>query len=381
MTITMHDTPVRDAGDTVGRLVLNGIQKAFGSAGSRVVAVDDFTLTVEPGEFVTFLGPSGCGKTTTLRMIAGFESPTAGSVSLDDEDMVSLTPDRRPMGMVFQSYALFPHMTVFENVAYGLKLKGLPTKQVKEEVGFALASMSLTNLANRAPNQLSGGQQQRVALARAMVVKPKVLLFDEPLSNLDAKLRAQMRLEIRRLQRRLGISSVYVTHDQDEAMSLSDRIVVMRSGRIEQVGAPDTIYRHPASVFVADFIGRANFLDVDEVRADASTGRASATVLGSRIIVDAHPNAVAGSDCVLLVRPESIRVRPFGDTEERIAGNHGRVLSAVFYGESVEYEIETEVGNIVAVVSDPTFTEIAPVGTIVGVSFAPERAWLLPAGD
>ena len=334
-----------------GRLVLSGVQKTFGQGKQLVTAVNDVTLSIEPGEFVTLLGPSGCGKTTTLRMIAGFESPTDGQVLLDGEDMLQLTPDRRPMAMVFQSYALFPHMTVFQNVAFGLKLKGLPAKQVAEEVGFALASMSLDAFADRAPNQLSGGQQQRVALARAMVVKPKVLLFDEPLSNLDAKLRVQMRLEIRKLQRRLGITSVYVTHDQDEAMSLSDRVVVMRNGQIEQVGAPETIYRHPESVFVADFIGRANFLDVLAAE-PAGDSLATVTVLGERIAVQAHPRALASTDSVLLVRPESMRVRRFSDDDEEIGGNHGRVLSAVFYGESVEYEIETEVGSIVAVMSN-----------------------------
>jgi iron(III) transport system ATP-binding protein len=380
-TVTTDPTTASVDSPVAGRLVLRDVEKSFGAGANRVTAVDHVNLTVEPGEFVTLLGPSGCGKTTTLRMIAGFESPTLGSVLLDDEDMLSLTPDRRPMAMVFQSYALFPHMTVFENVAYGLRLKKMSKKQIEEEVGFALASMSLTNLADRAPNQLSGGQQQRVALARAMVVKPKVLLFDEPLSNLDAKLRVQMRLEIRRLQRRLGISSVYVTHDQDEAMSLSDRIVVMRSGRIEQIGSPDEIYRSPESVFVADFIGRANFLDVAAKAASTKADHAEVTVLGKSMTVRSHRRAVESEASVLLVRPEAVRVRPLADDDERVAGNHGRVLNAVFYGESVEYEIETEVGNIVAVESDPRFEDIVPVGGIVGISFDPERTWLLPADD
>jgi len=381
MSTTLPTRTEQDAEKPTGELVLRDVEKSFGVGENRVTAVDHINLTVKPGEFVTLLGPSGCGKTTTLRMIAGFESPTSGSVLLDGEDMLRLTPDRRPMAMVFQSYALFPHMTVFDNVAYGLKLRKVPAKQLKEEVGFALASMGLTALADRAPNQLSGGQQQRVALARAMVVKPKVLLFDEPLSNLDAKLRVQMRLEIRRLQRLLGISSVYVTHDQDEAMSLSDRIVVMRSGRIEQVGTPDEIYRTPESVFVADFIGRANFLDVSEASTSSREGHADITVLGQRMSARAHRDAVAAPESVLLVRPEAIHVRRFAEGDDKVAGNHGRVLNAVFYGESVEYEIETEVGTIVAVVSDPVYEEIVPVGDLVGISFDPERAWLLPAAS
>ncbi|WP_227000565.1 ABC transporter ATP-binding protein [Protaetiibacter intestinalis] len=379
MTSTLSPRATRSTDAASGELVLRAVEKSFGSGENRVTAVDHVDLTVHPGEFVTLLGPSGCGKTTTLRMIAGFESPTSGSVLLDGDDMLRFTADRRPMAMVFQSYALFPHMTVFENVAYGLRLRRVPAKQLKEEVGFALASMGLTALAERAPHQLSGGQQQRVALARAMVVKPKVLLFDEPLSNLDAKLRVQMRLEIRRLQRLLGISSVYVTHDQDEAMSLSDRIVVMRNGRIEQVGTPDEIYRTPASVFVADFIGRANFLDVAEASDSSRTGHADIVVLGERMSARAHPDAVQSAASVLMVRPEAIRVRRYAEGDDQVVGNHGRVLNAVFYGESVEYEIETEVGTIVAVVSDPVYEEIVPVGELVGISFDPERAWLLPA--
>jgi len=246
-----------------GRLQLTNLTKEFGNGSDRVIAVNNLNLTIEPGEFVTLLGPSGCGITTALRMVAGFENPTTGSVQLDGVDLGSLSPDKRPMGMVFQSYALFPHMSVYENISYGLKVQKMSKTKIREAVGELLDSMSLEHLANRAPNQISGGQQQRVALARAMVVRPKVLLFDEPLSNLDAKLRAQMRIEIRSIQRKMGITSIFVTHDQDEAMSLSDRIVVMRNAVVEQVGTPDEIYRKPNSVFVADFIGRSNFIKVD----------------------------------------------------------------------------------------------------------------------
>jgi iron(III) transport system ATP-binding protein len=265
-------------------LQLRNLTKVFGQGNEKVTAVDSINLDINPGEFITFLGPSGCGKTTTLRMIAGFETPTAGSILLDGQDMSALTPDKRPMGMVFQSYALFPHMSVYENVAYGPKTKKMPAPQIKTEVEAVLESMSLTAMAHRSPNQLSGGQQQRVALARAMVMRPQVLLFDEPLSNLDAKLRAQMRIEIREVQQRLGITSIFVTHDQDEAMSISDRIVVMRNSKIEQVGLPAEIYLRPASVFVADFIGISNFLEVASVKA-STIGMAKVAVLGKEIDV------------------------------------------------------------------------------------------------
>jgi iron(III) transport system ATP-binding protein len=364
---------------TSSKLELRNLSKVFGQGKERVTAVDSINLDIYPGEFITFLGPSGCGKTTTLRMIAGFEAPSQGSILLDGQDMSSLSPDKRPMGMVFQSYALFPHMSVYENVAYGPKIKKLPAAQVKKDVAEVLDSMSLTPMAHRSPNQLSGGQQQRVALARAMVMRPKVLLFDEPLSNLDAKLRAQMRIEIREVQQRLGITSIFVTHDQDEAMSISDRIVVMRNSKIEQVGLPAEIYLRPASVFVADFIGISNFLSVKSVSA-AAGGKATVSVLGRTIEVPAHQDALK-NESILLVRPESIRVKPAQAGNASISGTQGRVKQVVFYGEHVEYRIESEVGIIIAVSSDPVFEEIVPVGSYAEFVFDPERSWLLPAGS
>jgi iron(III) transport system ATP-binding protein len=362
---------------TSSKLELRNLSKVFGQGKERVTAVDSINLDIYPGEFITFLGPSGCGKTTTLRMIAGFEAPSQGSILLDGQDMSSLSPDKRPMGMVFQSYALFPHMSVYDNVAYGPKIKKLPAAQVKKDVAEVLDSMSLTPMAHRSPNQLSGGQQQRVALARAMVMRPKVLLFDEPLSNLDAKLRAQMRIEIREVQQRLGITSIFVTHDQDEAMSISDRIVVMRNSKIEQVGLPAEIYLRPASVFVADFIGISNFLSVKSVSA-AAGGKATVSVLGRTIEVPAHQDALK-NESILLVRPESIRVKPAQAGNASISGTQGRVKQVVFYGEHVEYRIESEVGIIIAVSSDPVFEEIVPVGSYAEFVFDPERSWLLPA--
>ena len=362
---------------TSSTLELRNLSRVFGQGKERVTAVDSINLDIYPGEFITFLGPSGCGKTTTLRMIAGFETPSQGSILLDGDDMSSLSPDKRPMGMVFQSYALFPHMSVYENVAYGPKIKKLPAAQIKEDVAAVLDSMSLSSMAHRSPNQLSGGQQQRVALARAMVMRPKVLLFDEPLSNLDAKLRAQMRIEIREVQQRLGITSIFVTHDQDEAMSISDRIVVMRNSKIEQVGLPADIYLRPASVFVADFIGISNFLSVKSVSA-AAGGKATVNVLGRTIEVPAHHDALK-KESILLVRPESIRVKPAQAGNSSITGTQGRVKQVVFYGEHVEYRIESEVGIIIAVTSDPVFEEIVPVGSYAEFVFDPERSWLLPA--
>lgn len=363
---------------TTGKLELRNLTKEFGNGNEKVVAVNELSLTINPGEFVTLLGPSGCGKTTALRMVAGFESPTSGQVLLDGEDLSALTPDRRPMGMVFQSYALFPHMTVFDNVAYGLKVKKFSTAQIKKEVNEILDSMNLAHLTNRAPNQLSGGQQQRVALARAMVVKPKVLLFDEPLSNLDAKLRAQMRIEIRTIQRRLGITSIFVTHDQDEAMSLSDRIVVMRNAVVEQSGTPEEIYRRPSSVFVADFIGRSNFLAVSEVK-KSNNGAVTVEASGVRLDVNAHPQALKSTHPHLLVRPESISVKKSGTANENRKANEGIVKNVVFYGNHVEYSIDTPHQTISAVVSDPVYDDIVPVGAVAKINFDESRAWLLPS--
>jgi len=363
---------------TTGKLELRNLTKEFGNGNEKVVAVNELSLTINPGEFVTLLGPSGCGKTTALRMVAGFESPTSGQVLLDGEDLSALTPDRRPMGMVFQSYALFPHMTVFDNVAYGLKVKKFSTAQIKKEVNEILDSMNLAHLTNRAPNQLSGGQQQRVALARAMVVKPKVLLFDEPLSNLDAKLRAQMRIEIRTIQRRLGITSIFVTHDQDEAMSLSDRIVVMRNAVVEQSGTPEEIYRRPSSVFVADFIGRSNFLAVSEVK-KSNNGAVTVEASGVRLDVNAHPQALKSTHPHLLVRPESISVKKSGTANENRKANEGIVKSVVFYGNHVEYSIDTPHQTISAVVSDPVYDDIVSVGAVAKINFDESRAWLLPS--
>ncbi len=274
-------------------------------------AVHDVDLDIVPGSFVTLLGPSGCGKTTTLRMIAGFESPDEGEIYLGGEPINALTPNKRDTAMVFQSYALFPHYNVFDNVAYGLKLRKVPQEEIRKRVTDILQLVELEGMEQRMTNQLSGGQQQRVALARALVVEPGVLLFDEPLSNLDAKLRVQMRTEIRRIQQSLGITAVYVTHDQSEAMSISDTIIIMRKGVIEQAGSPMEIYYHPVNEFVADFIGECNFLEgtVKGQRGNDVT----VEVNGREVHVTSDKPVKSGDSGKIVLRPEAIELNPNGD--------------------------------------------------------------------
>jgi len=277
--------------------------------GKPFKAVDDATVDILPGEFVTLLGPSGCGKTTTLRMIAGFESPDEGEIYIGEEAVNALTPNKRDTAMVFQNYALLPHYNVFNNVAYGLKLRKLPKDETRKKVFDILSLVGLNGMEDRMINQLSGGQQQRVALARALVIEPAVLLFDEPLSNLDAKLRVSMRTEIRRIQQQVGITAVYVTHDQSEAMAISDRIIIMDQGRIVQIGSPKDVYYRPVNHFVADFIGDASFLKgkVISVKDDAISVQ-----IGSAVFVlhaSLPPNTV---ECELLLRPESMHLDEVG---------------------------------------------------------------------
>ncbi|MGI5977781.1 MAG: ABC transporter ATP-binding protein, partial [Candidatus Limivicinus sp.] len=269
-------------------------------------AVKDANLDIEPGSFITLLGPSGCGKTTTLRMIAGFESPDEGEIYLGDDPINELTPNKRDTAMVFQSYALLPHYNVYDNVAYGLKLRKLPKDEIHRKVMDILDLVELNGMESRMTNQLSGGQQQRVALARALVIEPSVLLFDEPLSNLDAKLRVSMRTEIRRIQQRVGITAIYVTHDQSEAMALSDKIIIMNKGVIAQMGTPQDIYYHPINEFVADFIGEANFLRGS--LKSLSGEDAVLDVNGQEMTVRAKDDMVIGEQYTAVVRPESARL-------------------------------------------------------------------------
>jgi iron(III) transport system ATP-binding protein len=298
----------------------------------ELYAVREVSLAIAPGELLTLLGPSGCGKTTTLRMIAGFEDPDAGTIVIGERDVTHLMANERNIGFVFQSYALFPHLSVFENVAYGLRVQNKPQAEITRAVGDVLSLVGLGGYERQQPHQLSGGEQQRVALARAIVFRPRVLLFDEPLSNLDAKLRVQMRDEIRQLQKRLGVTTVYVTHDQEEAMAISDRIAVMDRGEIVQVGSAEALYHRPASEFVARFIGRANLL---RGRVAAVRDGAVEIDMGGRIVRVAGAGTVAPGDTVrLVIRPERIALRPPAEP-----GLRAKVLSRTFLGEKAEYQV------------------------------------------
>lgn len=311
---------------------VNNLSKIYaGHKGKQVVAVNNVSLNINPGEFITLLGPSGCGKTTILRMIAGFEIPSSGDIFIGEDRVNSLTPDKRDTAMVFQSYALFPHLNLFDNIAYGLKLKKLSKEIITQKVHDILSLVGLEGMDNRAPNQLSGGQQQRVALARALVMEPGVLLFDEPLSNLDAKLRVYMRNEIHKIQRKVGITSIYVTHDQSEAMSLSDKIIVMREGNIEQIGEPKEIYAKPATEFVADFIGIANIVPAKVIAHD--TKNTTITLFGKNYIKPSTCDIAANTDCKVVLRPEALQLSSTGEIPATIT-------SSVFMGESQDYTID-----------------------------------------
>lgn len=339
------------------KLELKNISKIYnqGSA-NAATAVYPNSLEINPGEFVTVLGPSGCGKTTMLRMIAGFETPSTGGIFLDDQDITTVPPNRRPMSLVFQSYALFPHLSVEDNVGFGLKIKKVPADEAKRRVETVMKKMDILEYAKRPPHALSGGQQQRVALARAIVMEPRVLLFDEPLSNLDARLRDSMRLEIRNIQREFGITSVFVTHDQDEAMTMSDKIVIMSRGRIEQVATPEDIYRYPKSRYVADFLGTANFLDVevnqvqavdpalaDNAGSAVETQNAHVSYRGESGWVPASTDVVPSSKACLVLRAEDFEIIP-ADSPASPGELHlqGTVKDAVFYGNSIKYQIAVD---------------------------------------
>jgi putative spermidine/putrescine transport system ATP-binding protein len=354
----------------MGFLELSHVRKAFG----EMAAVHDFNLSAERGEFVSFLGPSGCGKTTTLRMIAGFERPTDGSIVINDVDVTDRPPNKRNVGMVFQSYALFPNMTIAGNVGFGLKVRKMGKAEISKRVGDLLDLIHLPDKGDRYPYQLSGGQQQRVALARALAIEPQVLLLDEPLSALDAKIRIILRKEIRAIQRQLGITTVYVTHDQEEALSLSDRVVVMSEGRIEQIGTPAEIYNFPATPFVASFVGTLNLVAARVV--EAGTGRLSVDgqeVRASKAITEGRD----GSTVTLAIRPESIELGEAGGS------NHfrGTVEDTSFLGSIVRtrIHISDDVTISLDTFNDPHVTP-PPVGETVTVSFPPEAALVVGSG-
>ena len=345
-----------------------GLNKAFASPdGGTVAAVRDINLEIGAGRLVTLLGPSGCGKTTLLRMIAGFEEPTSGDIFFGEKRMNDEPPNRRDTAMVFQSYAVFPHLGVFENVAFGLRLRKLGREEIARRVEKVLEQTGLASYARRSPSQLSGGQQQRGALARCIVMEPRVLLFDEPLSNLDAKLREQMRVEIRDLQQRVGITSIYVTHDQVEAMSISDEIVVMNAGVVEQVGTPHAIYARPASRFVADFVGKANFLTATV--ADGET----VEIAGVRLPVANMPSRSSGETVSAVLRPEAIRLSPDAGPFK------GTVRRVMFLGNIAEYLVEVDgVGSWIVDSANPAEAPLHRVGEPVFLTPSRHALHLLP---
>jgi len=358
------------AEDTSTAIALENVSKRFGQAD----AVREVTLTIREGEFFSLLGPSGCGKTTTLRMIAGFEVPDEGRIILQGRDVTSVFSNRRPVNMVFQQYALFPHMSIYDNVAFGLKVKRVPRKEHRGRVLEILRVVELEGLENRRPRQLSGGQQQRVALARALVNQPAALLLDEPLGALDVKLRKQMQLELKRIQTELGTTFVYVTHDQDEALAMSDRIAVMNRGQVEQIGGPREIYEHPRTAFVADFIGSLNTLEltVDEIVGGFAVMRAAE---GERIVLAAPPNARVGTVLRVAVRPERVRIGAAGAHAPPEGGSllGGTIAEVVYLGMYTQFHVTTGAGRVVASrLADELVTPLE-VGSSVIVSWEPEH--------
>lgn len=357
-------------------LTIQDLNKAYGP----VMAVQDLSLQVQEGEMLVLVGPSGCGKTTTLRCLAGLERPTSGSIRIGQrlvtaiEDGIFLPPERREIGMVFQSYAVWPHMTVFENVAYPLRAGRVPRNAIRKRVMEALELVQLDQLADRYSSQISGGQQQRVALARSLVAQPKLLLFDEPLSNLDANLRLQMRVEIKELQNRLGFTAVYVTHDQTEAMAIADRIAIMDQGLLRQIGSPRAIYERPANVFVAGFMGTTNLLsgDVETVADGGAVVRADGDMVAT--VADAA-GAAPREKAFVSIRPEALAIKPENSARES-DGNfwEGTVSLATFIGEQIIYRVDVGPHRL-EIHARPT--EMIDIGTNVLVTAPPERCVLL----
>ena len=344
---------------------LDNLEKRFGD----VLAVDHVSLDVAAGEFFSLLGPSGCGKTTTLRMIGGFELPTGGRILLRDRDMTHEPPDKRSVNMVFQHYALFPHLSVGDNVAFGPKRKGMARDEVRRRVGDALALVRLDGYEKRKPNQLSGGQQQRVALARALANRPDVLLLDEPLGALDLKLRRQLQVELKRIQQEVGITFIYVTHDQEEALTMSDRIAVMNAGHVEQLGTPEELYERPATRFVADFIGTTNLL-----RATVDADGRARLETGEPVAIDRDGHA-PGASIEISIRPESIRLVPAA-ADGAIAA---RVEQAAYLGTNVSYQLRTTGGTGLTVLAPKTGIRL-PVGSDVAVAWDAADALVLGRG-
>ncbi|MDY8110222.1 ABC transporter ATP-binding protein [Fulvimarina sp. 2208YS6-2-32] len=345
-------------------LSITHVSKSFGPT----TVVKDFDLSVERGEFVSFLGPSGCGKTTMLRMIAGFETPSAGRIVIDGEDVTDVPANRRRIGMVFQAYALFPNLTVHDNIAFGLMVAGRPKREIAPRVAEMLALIGLPQLGDRYPYQLSGGQQQRVALARALAPSPRVLLLDEPLSALDAKIRVSLREEIRELQRKLGITTIFVTHDQEEALSMSDRIAVMYGGRIEQCGAPFAIYNQPATRFVASFIGTLSL--IEGIKGEGATVH----VDGQPITLDAVPEVAPGAPVTLALRPEAVKLDASPD---RINTLNGHVETSQFLGSVVRLKLSVAGGSVLVDTFNRPTAPPPRSGESVALHFGPSDVFAL----
>lgn len=395
--VNLQTAPVSPNSDKA-LLQLTGLQKIY----DQTEVLKDINLDIEHGEFITLLGPSGCGKTTLLRLIAGFEQPNAGAIYLDGIQMAGLPADKRPVNTVFQQYALFPHMTVAQNVAYGLKLKKVPKDEIQTRVREMLAMVQLEHLANRRPQDLSGGQQQRVAIARAVINRPKLLLLDEPLSALDHKLRLQMQSELKRLQRELGITFVFVTHDQEEALSMSDRIAVMKDGRFQQIGTPIEIYETPANLFTAKFIGETNLFKAEvkgvypeqpdrdgrvtngriEVEVCEAQAQEGPTTLRNLRRPDFANDVQVGDIVNLLLRPEDLRIYDPNDKEH--GGLLGRVIESNYKGSTLDSIIELTNGHIIKASEffdedDPSFDYKLNEG--VKVSWVDGWEWVLPEED
>ena len=345
------------------RIDVRNVTKRFGA----MAAVADVNLSIQEGELFTLLGPSGCGKTTLLRLVAGFYAPDAGHIQFDGRVVDDVPPPERGIGMVFQNFALWPHMTVFQNVAYGLKLRGVSQADITTRVGAVFEKVKLSGFGDRYPGQLSGGQQQRVALARALVLNPKILLLDEPLSNLDAKVRVQVRQEIRKLQKELGITTMYVTHDQEEALTLSDRIAVFNAGRILQLGAPKVLYERPQNRFVADFIGINNLINGTIEAVEEAEGRLRVKTDFGPVHALLEGAYRPGDQCVLCIRPENARV------DEAPAGWNsvkGRISFAAYLGHTLRYDVEIAPGMTFKVdMRDAWHHQLLPIDSDVTVTF------------
>lgn len=355
---------------------ISAVTKVFGQGDTAFKALSGIDLTIRAGEFFTLLGPSGCGKTTLLRLIAGFEEPTSGRIRIDGADMTGLGPNRRPVNTVFQSYALFPHMTVAQNIGFGLRMLGRPRSEVEETVAEMLRLVRMETLAARRPAEISGGQQQRVALARALAPRPKVLLLDEPLSALDLKLRKEMQGELKRLQHETGITFVFVTHDQEEALTMSDRIAVMQAGRILQLGTPEEIYNAPADRFVADFIGETNFLTVAVASAPAGEALTvhlpGGTTAAARL--PAGFSAAVGDRVTAVIRPEQIEL-----AEDAPADLTGRVEGDTFFGTDTHLHLRLEDGQgVVLRRQNRPGRPGPPHGATVALRLAPGALRVLP---